>query len=53
MQNSSLGGKLLQAAGLLMIALLKLVALIIGCCCKVIGILFTWLSEIIFKIAEK
>jgi len=35
--------------GQLIIGLLKMVGMIVGCCCKLLGVLFTFLSEIILK----
>jgi hypothetical protein len=53
MSQSGHGNMLLQALKTLGVAILKLIAILFAWCLKIIGLAFTKLSELIFKLADK
>jgi len=53
MNNSHTGNMLLQALRSLVIAILKVLALIFAWCCKIIGNILIKISELTFKLIGK
>jgi hypothetical protein len=51
--QSGHGNLLLKALKTLGIAILRVIALLFAWCCKIIGFVFTKLSELTFKLADK
>ena len=53
MSQSSHGNMLLQGLRGLAVAILKVSALLIGWLFKILALLFTWASEVTFKLSER
>ncbi len=53
MSQHNQGNTLLHALWILVIAILKVIALVFAWCCKIIGLVFIKISELTFKLTEK